>query len=95
MAALSTLSNYLTILKLMKADNYGVFLRADVSRVVKQALEQGAETAGLTYAVFKISHVSPSMEKKDRAQAVRVLRAEVKSKGLATMGFPCCVYFEV
>ena len=57
--ALSKLSNLLTI---STADNCGVFLRADVSQVVKQALEQGTETVGMTYAVFKILQVILSMK---------------------------------
>ena len=86
-SALATLSGYAPALKPIKSDGCGMFLSLEVSQRCKQAIEQGTETLGITYALYKLKFViAKEKQGKARRDMVKELREEVRSKGITNMG---------
>ena len=86
-SALATLSGYVPALKPIKSDGCGMFLSLEVSQRCKQAIEQGTETLGITYALYKLKFViAKEKPGKARRDMVKELREEVRSKGITNMG---------
>ena len=83
---LASLSESLAAVKPLKSDGCGSFMLPEVSTATKTAVEQGTATVALTYAVFKLKTFATISDRQERINAVRQLRVDIKSKGIADMG---------